>query len=150
MKQTTWMLTCLGMLAFSTDALSLSPEQERLNHVQAVQQKYPDIKFEDYVYGALAFSPDAKAQYENMMAFPPFESEIDKGRQLWETPFNNGKRYADCFPGGGRNVAGNYPYYDEAMKKVVTFEMALNQCRANNGEAPYKQADMNTMGLLTA
>jgi len=68
------------------------PEQERLNRVQAVQQKYPDIKFEDYVHGALAFSADAKAQYENMMAFPPFESEIDKGRQLWETQFNNGKR----------------------------------------------------------
>lgn len=80
-------------------------------------EKYPDIKFEDYVHGALAFSADAKAQYENMMAFPPFESEIDKGRQLWETPFKNGKLYADCFPGGGRNVAGNYPYYDETMKK---------------------------------
>lgn len=150
MKRATWMLSCLGMLVFSANALSVSPEQERLNRVQAVQKKYPDIKFEDYVYGALAFSADAKAQYENMMAFPPFESEIDKGRKLWETPFNNGKRYADCFPEGGSNVAGNYPYYDKTMKKVVTFEMALNQCRTNNGEAPYKQADMNTMGLLTA
>jgi len=40
--------------------------------------------------------------------------------------------------------------FDEKTKKVVTFEMALNQCRTANGEAPYKHSDMNTMGLLTA
>lgn len=150
MKRATWILSCLGMLVFSVNALCVSPEQERLERVQAVQNKYPAIQFKDYVYGALAFSPDARAQYDNMMEFPPFDTEIEKGRKLWEASFKNGKHYTDCFPQGGKNVVGNYPYYDETMKKVVTFEMALNQCRQDNGEAPYKHADMNTMGLLTA
>lgn len=146
MKKLIWMLSCLVAAA----NVQASPEDDRRSVVQAVQKKFPDIKFEDYVHGALAFSPDAKAQYDALMAFPPYEGEIEKGAKLWNTPFANGKRYADCFPRGGRNVAGDYPMFDAATKKVVTFEMALNQCRTANGEAPYKHSDMNTMGLLTA
>ena len=32
------------------------------------------------------------------------------------------------FSNGGRNVVGNYPYYEERTKQVVTFERALNRC----------------------
>src|SRR5512139_1377555 len=149
MKKLIWVLSCLGCLVVVTNAQA-TPEDDRLRVVQAVKKKYPDIKFGDYVYGALAFSPDAKAQYDAVMAFPPYDAEIEKGAKLWDTPFKNGKRYADCFPRGGKNVAGNYPMFDNATKKVVTFEMALNQCRTVNGEEPYKNSDMNTMGLLTA
>lgn len=148
MKKTVSILFCLGALA--ANAQETAPEDARVKIVKAVQKAYPDIKFEDYVHGAMAFSPDALAQYEAIMAFPPFDGEIEKGAKLWETPFKNGRRYADCFPRGGKNVAGNYPQFDRAAKKVVTFEMALNQCRTANGEAPYKHGDMNTMGVLTA
>lgn len=144
-----WIISCLGWLAVAAN-VQASPEQDRLSMVKAVQKKFPAIKLDDYVYGALAFSPDAKAQYDSVMSFPPFETEVDKGALLWETPFKNGKRYADCFPRGGKNVVGDYPMFDPSMKKVVTFEMALNQCRTANGEVAYKHGDMNTMGLLTA
>ncbi|MEO6145781.1 MAG: sulfur oxidation c-type cytochrome SoxA, partial [Sulfuriferula sp.] len=49
-----------------------------------------------------------------------------------------------------KDVAGNYPYFDDKAGKVVTFEMALNSCRTANGEEPYKLTDDNTMGALTA
>lgn len=149
MNKLIWIMSCLGWLTVAASAQA-APEAHRLEVVKAVQKKYPAIKFEDYVHGALAFSPDAKAQYDAIMVFPPYEAELAKGARLWETPFKNGKRYADCFPRGGKNVAGNYPLFDDVAKKVVTFEMALNQCRMANGEEPYKYSDMSTMGLLTA
>lgn len=127
-----------------------TPESDRLSVVNDVRKKYPNIGFQDYVYGALAFSPDAKAQYEALMAFPPYDGEIEKGAAMWNAPFVNGKHYADCFPRQGKNVAGDYPRFDRRQNRVVTFEMALNQCREANGEAPYKYGDMSTMGLLTA
>lgn len=150
MKRICLVASCLGALLLVPGIVRASPESLREKVVDAVARKFPDVPFANYVYGALAFSPDAKGQYDAMMEFPPFEGEIEKGRKLWETPFANGRTYADCLPGGGRQVAGNYPYFDDARQKVVTFEMALNDCRAANGEAPYKHADMGTMGLLTA
>lgn len=150
MNKYAWLFSCLGLLAMADAALAVAPEDVRKNIVGAVQKKYADVPVKDYVHGALAFSADAKAQYDSMMEFPPFEGEIEKGKALWETPFRNGKTYADCLPNGGRRVAGNYPYYDDSRGKVVTFEMAINDCRIANGESPYKHSDMNTMGLLTA
>ena len=126
MKKLIWIVSYLGWLAVAANAQA-APEADRVNVVKAVQKKHPEIKFEDYVHGALAFSPDAKAQYDAVMTFPPYDAEIEKGAKLWDTPFKNGKRYADCFPREGKNVVGNYPMFDAATKKVVTFEIALNQ-----------------------
>ncbi len=137
----------LGMLAGSTLALA-SPEDDRRALIELFEKRFPEVKYNDYIYGALAFSPDAKAQYDSIMEFPPFLEEIDKGKKMWETPFKNGKTYANCFPNGGRDVAGNYPYYDDKLGKVVTFEMKLNMCRVANGEKPYGYGDMKTMGVL--
>lgn len=137
----------LGMLAGSTLALA-SPEDDRRALIELFEKRFPEVKYNDYIYGALAFSPDAKAQYDSIMEFPPFLEEIDKGKKMWETPFKNGKTYASCLPNGGRDVAGNYPYYDDKLGKVVTFEMKLNMCRVANGEKPYGYGDMKTMGVL--
>ena len=125
-------------------------EQDRQNLIRYFTTKFPSIPLNQYVYGALAFDPDAMAQYNSIMDFPPFSAVIDQARQLWQTPFGNGKSYADCFPDGGKNSAGNYPYFDDKLGQVVTFEMALNACRTTNGEAPYRYGDAATMGKLTA
>jgi sulfur-oxidizing protein SoxA len=127
-----------------------SPEKDRQELIHYFTTKYPNIKVEDYVYGALAFDEDSKAQYDAIMEFPPFESDIEKGRKMWETPFKNGKTYASCLPNGGKNIAGNYPMFDEAKGKVVTLQDAINDCRVANGEEAYKLNDMKTMGTLTA
>lgn len=137
-------------IALGATSVQASPEQDRQDLVKYYTSKYPNIKIEDYVYGALAFDPDSKAQYDAIMEFPPFESDLDKGRKMWEAPFKNGKTYADCLPNGGKMIAGNYPLFDEAKGKVVTLQDALNNCRTANGEEAYKLNDMKTMGLLTA
>ncbi len=126
------------------------PESDRLAILALFKQKFPDIPLEAYVDGALMLSADAKSQFDSIMEFPPFQGDIDKGRHLWEKPFANGRRFADCFPNGGHQIAGDYPQYDAVADKVVTFEMALNHCLSQNGEAELKYSDKTTMGVLTA
>ena len=125
------------------------PEEDRNALIKHYQQTIPNVKFEDYRYGALAMNPDAKAQYDEIMAFPPYAMDLDKGQKMWETPFKNGKKFSSCFPNGGKNVAGNYPYFDNKANRVVTFENAINECLKANGESELKYADKE-MGLLTA
>ncbi len=139
----------LGVLLGTVDALA-TPEQDRQAFIKLYTQKYPNIKVDDYIYGALAFDDDSRSQYNSIMEFPPYESVLDQGRKMWETPFANGKRYADCFPNGGKQIAGTYPQFDEAKGKVVTLQDTLNACRTANGEEAYKHNDMKTMGTLTA
>ena len=139
----------LGVLVSSFNVLA-TPEQDRQALIKFYTQKYPNVKIDDYVYGALAFDADSKAQYDSIMEFPPYESVIEAGRKMWETPFKNGKRYADCFPNGGKQIAGNYPMFDEAKGKVITLQDALNNCRVANGEEAFKLNDMKTMGTLTS
>ncbi len=127
-----------------------SPESDRQEFIKYYTSKYPNVKIEDYVYGALAFDEDSKAQYDAIMEFPPFESDIEAGRKMWETPFKNGKTYASCLPNGGKQIAGNYPMFDEAKGKVVTLEDAINDCRTANGEEAYKVSDAKTLGKLAA
>lgn len=126
------------------------PEDDRKQMVSYFKTKMPTVKFNDYVYGALALDKDSKSQYDSIMEFPPFETVVDGGKDMWLKPFKNGKTFASCFPNGGKNVAGNYPYFDDKLGKVVTFEMAINQCLKDNGEEEFKYSDMNTMGILTS
>jgi len=125
------------------------PEADRLELISHYKEMLPDTKFEDYRYGALALNPDAKAQYDEIMDFPPYAIDLDKGQKMWETAFKNGKTFASCFPNSGNNVAGNYPMFDNKANRVVTFENAINNCLKANGEAELKYADKE-IGLLTA
>ena len=146
------LLTGVAGLGIALGAVSAyaSPEKDRQELIKYYTSKYPNVKVEDYVYGALAFDADSKAQYDAIMEFPPFESQIDAGRKLWETPFKNGKTYANCLPNGGKMIAGNYPKFDDGKGKVVTLVDAINDCRVANGEAAYKVGDKATLGQLTA
>jgi sulfur-oxidizing protein SoxA len=144
-------LALLGSV-FLTSAVPAhaTPEQDRKGIIEFYKKRLPKLQFKDYVYGALALSTDSMNQYKAIMDFPPFGNVIEAGSKMWATPFKNGKTYASCFPNGGKNVAGNYPYFDDKLGKVVTLEMTINQCRKDNGEAEYKYGDGATMDTLTA
>ncbi|MEO8157357.1 MAG: sulfur oxidation c-type cytochrome SoxA [Betaproteobacteria bacterium] len=127
-----------------------SPEEDRASFITLYRDQFPTLPLENYVNGALMLSIDAKSQFDSIMEFPPFQDDIDRGAALWEKPFRNGKTFASCFANGGRNVAGNYPYYAPAVDRVVTFEMDINRCLRDNGEAEFKFNDKATMGIITA
>ena len=118
--------------------------------IEHFKGKFPGLALEEYVNGALMVSPDARAQFDSIMEFPPFQGDIDKGRRLWERPFANGRTFSGCFPNDGRNAAGNFPYFDAVSDRVVTFEMAINRCLHQNGERQLEYADKQSMGVLTA
>ena len=140
----------LLLLATPSAAENPMPFQDRENLLNFYKKKFPDKKIEEYTYGALMFSEDAKSQYHSIMQFAPFEEDIDNGRQIWETPFKNGKYFTDCFPANGVGEAAKYPLYDKNLDRIVTFEMKINDCLEENGESPFAHNDVKTMGILTS
>ena len=146
-RRLTAFLACLFLGA--SLAASAGPVEDRKALIDHYKQRLPGVKFEDYVLGALALNKDALDQYESIMIFPPFVNDVDEGRKTWEKPFKNGKKFASCFDGSGKNVAGNYPQFDNASGKVVTFENALNACLRRNDEPELKYGSKE-LGLLSA
>jgi len=107
----TLLALCAGLSA--TLMAQAEPEADRLALRAFFAQRFPVMPFEDYVLGSFMLNPDGRRHYEDIMAFPPFEVDIDRGRALWERPFRSGGTYARCLPSAGRNIAGHYPRYDE-------------------------------------
>ena len=75
---------------------------------------------------------------------------VEAGKKLWTAKFKDGRTLASCFPNGGRRIAATYPLYDARVKKVVTLEIAINQCRKTHNEALYDATDSATMGAVVA
>lgn len=149
MKKLLLALVSIGLLTGSNITLA-NPQQDRQQTLENFKKKFPKVTFDDYIYGALSFDADSMAQYNSIMEFPPYDSALETGRKMWETPFKNGKTYASCFPNGGKNIAGNYPMFDDKANKVVTLEAAINKCRTDNGEAALDLTDMKGIGVLTS
>jgi L-cysteine S-thiosulfotransferase len=143
-----WAAGALGL--FAVLPAGADPAAERTELVAFFQRAFPQFALDDYAYGALMFRPDARKQFDSIMEFPPFLGTIERGKQMWERPFANSKRFADCFDAGGRNAAAKFPRFDTARAQVVTFEMAINDCLRQNGEKPLAHGDMNTMGVLVS
>jgi L-cysteine S-thiosulfotransferase len=112
-------------------------------------KKFPKVKLEDFANGPYSMNADMRRQWDEKEQFPPYEFALETGKEMFATPFRNGKTYADCFPNGGIGIRQNYPYFDEREGKVVTLELALNRCREANGEAPYSYLK-DEMASLTA
>jgi L-cysteine S-thiosulfotransferase len=138
---------CVSLFA---SAQSASPSAERQQLIAFFEQRFPGVPLDDYVYGALIANAGGRTQYDQIMEFPPFVGDIDQGRKIWETRFRNGRSFADCFPNRGHNVVGNYPFYDEKLGKVVTFENALNACLRQNAEPEMAYGARTPMGVLVA
>ncbi len=138
------------LLAVPALAQIASPNEEREQIAAFFKQRFPGVALDDYVYGALIANPGGREQYDQIMEFPPFVGDIEQGKKIWETPFRNGKTFGDCFADGGRNVVGNYPYYDESRAKVMTFENALNRCLRQNAEPEMAYGKQAPMGVLVA
>jgi L-cysteine S-thiosulfotransferase len=90
-----------------------------------------------------------RRQWQEKEEFPPYEFALEAGKEMFSAPFKNGKTYADCFENGGIGVRQNFPYFDLKQGEVVTLELALNRCRAANGEAPLSYVE-DDMASLTA
>jgi sulfur-oxidizing protein SoxA len=114
------------------------------------KKRFPNVEMSSYKDGVYAIDENARMQWEDLEEFPPYEFEIEDGQALYETPFANGKGYADCFGDGA--VRDQYPHYDDDRAMVVTLELAINECREANGESAlkYKKGDIANLSAFMA
>jgi sulfur-oxidizing protein SoxA len=80
------------------------------------------LKHMDFGIGNYAFNKTGQQTYNEIKEMPPYEDNIDKGAKLYE----NSAALKACFP--DTTIAGDYPYFDEAKKDVVTLTQAINDC----------------------
>ena len=143
----------LALLAFATPPVAAADTVDPAADARAFKKfftdKFPKLKPEDFVNGPYSMNEDLHRQWEEKEQFPPYEFSLEAGKEMFATPFKNGKTYGDCFPDKGIGIRQNYPYFDEKEGKVVTLELALNRCREANGEAPYSYVK-DEMASLTA
>jgi len=93
------------------------------------------IKGYDFRLGSYAFNKSGKAQYDEINEMPPYEDNIDAGKELYEnTKFKNGKSFKSCFPNPA--IAGDYPKFVKGYG-VQTLTVAINECLKANGEKPW-------------
>lgn len=146
-------LVALGAAMVLPQALAASsPEEDRKAAVEYFKQRFPDVPFKEFVNGQYALDEDRRSQWESLQDFPPYEFAVAEGKEMFETPFANGKTYASCFDNGGIGIRQNYPYFDMEKKEVITLELAINRCREANGEKPlrYKKGDIASISAYMA
>ncbi len=138
------LLALTGGIAISAQATT--PEEDLAAFQSFFKNRFPGVPMEEYVNGVYSIDPVGRENWEAIEEFPPYEPFIDDGREMWETPFANGKTYKDCFPDGPA-INGKFPHWDKQQGKVITLPLALNQCREANGEKPlkYKKGSINNI-----
>jgi len=129
----TLVMSLLGAFTLPAQA---DPEQDLEKFRSYFEKRFPNTPFADFINGVYSIDAASREQWEEIEEFPPYELNIDKGKELFSTPFKNGKTYASCFDNEGIGIAERYPFYDTGSGRVVTLELAINECRLANGEEP--------------
>ena len=140
------------LLAFAQSALaadSVNPAADFKAFRDYYTKRFPKVPLNDFVNGPYSMDADLRKQWVAIEDFPPYQFALDKGQEMFATPFKNGKTYGDCFADKGVGIRQNYPYFDEKAGEVVTLELALNRCRQANGEQPFSYVK-DEMAALTA
>ncbi|MEA1914823.1 MAG: sulfur oxidation c-type cytochrome SoxA [Campylobacterota bacterium] len=86
------------------------------------------IKAEEFAIGNYAFSKQGKFSYDEIKEMPPYEDFVEAGEEIYE----NSAALKACFP--DVTIGGDYPYFDDAKKEVVTLTSAINACVVAAGE----------------
>ena len=133
-------------------ASQASPEEDLKAFQNYYKERFPDTPFEDFANGVYSIDKASREQWMELEEFPPYELAIAEGEELFNTPFKNGQTYTSCFRNGGIGVKSDYPYFDEASNRVVTLELAINECRVKNGEKPlgYKKGKLASISSYMA
>lgn len=104
------------------------------------------VTFEELRMGNYAFSIQGQYSYNEINEMPPYEDLVEQGEAI----YNENKALQKCFP--DVTVGGNYPYYDEKKKEVVSLTGAINKCLTDAGQKAWneKKGDMATFEAYIA
>ena len=128
----------LGLLGSFMLPAQATPQADLQKFRDYFAKRFPNTPFNDYINGVYSIDAASREQWEEIEEFPPYELNIEKGKELFSKPFKNGKTYASCFENNGMGIAHRYPFFDTKSGKVITLESAINACRVSNGEEPLK------------
>ena len=138
MKKIVTTMTALGVgCLLAAPLIASTPDEDLATWRAYFQKRFPQVPAEDFANGVYSIDPVGRENWEAIEEFPPYEAAIENGEEMWNTPFANGKTYAECFP-DGPGVEGQYPYWDKDKGMVMTLPLAINNCREANGEEPLK------------
>lgn len=143
-------LLAAGLFAGALNAGSNTVEDDIAAFQGYFMKRFPDVSLEAYQDGVNSLPEYAhrRANWEILMEFPPYEADMDEARELWATPFANGKTFDDCFK--DKPPATKYPYYDAANDDIRTVEADINACLEANGEEPIADLKTGKIALLVA
>ena len=127
----------LGFVLSTVAQLSVAdPEADRQAFRQTYEQRFPNVKTDDFVLGVYAIDAELRVQYEAINEFTPYEFALDEGQILASGPFPNGTTLSTCLTSNGDRDVNEYPYFDVKTGVIITLPMAINQCRERNGVEP--------------
>lgn len=127
----------LALLAASLDTVA-GPEEDRIAFVAHYQARFPDVPFDDYANGIYALDDDARAQWQAIEDFPPYEFSVERGGELWVQALPGGATLADCLGDDVAAIRPRYPRYEASEGGVITLPLAINKCRASHGAAEWE------------
>lgn len=122
-----------ALAALLAGGAAAGPAETRTEIVARIQSAWPALAPAELALGSAAF--DAELRQELARHADDGADAVRAGKALWERRFKNGRSLAACFPNGGRRVAAAYPLYDPRLKRVITLEVAINQCLKAHNEA---------------
>ena len=139
MKKITLATAAALLLPTLSNAEQSSEVQMEIDKFQGHFKYYqPEFTNEQWMNGVYSFSADKRMQYENQMEFPPFETHMEKGRDIWEKPFANGKTFQSCYKQPLSEIKPSFPRWNTVTKRVDTLESSLNDCLVKNDEKKLK------------
>jgi sulfur-oxidizing protein SoxA len=127
-----------AFLVVTPFAAQATPDQDLKEFREFFFKKFPDTPKDDFINGVYSVDPASREQWEAFEEFPSYDIYVDKGEEIFNKKFANGKGFADCFPNYKKGIRQNYPYFDTESGEVVTLEGAINKCLTDNGEEPFK------------
>lgn len=104
-----------------------STDDELKNNIQK------DVKFDELRMGNYAFNKQGQYSYNEINEMPPYDELIEKGEEIYE----NNKALQKCFP--DVTIGGDYPYFDEEKKEVVSLTGAINTCLTQSGQKAWNE-----------
>lgn len=152
MKKIAVIASTLCMLLTPLVGTAANPEQDLKDFRKYFTSKFPDTPLHDFINGVYSVDKGSREQWEALEEFPPYEIFVEKGEELFNKPFKNGKTYSSCFPKAESGMKQDYPYFDSNRGEVITLELAINECREKNGEKPlkWKKGAMAHLGAYIA
>lgn len=144
-----WLLVALTGASGVAPAALAGPEEDRQAFVRFFEGRFPAIPFEEYANGIYAIDDDARAQWQEIEEFPPYEFAIEAGADAWQRGPGETGDYTRCFGTEVAAIRGRYPRFDAERDAVETLPTAINRCRAEHG-APALAYDSEEMVAMTA